>query len=46
MFNDGKNVQYIILEERRSILVLEVVLAQQYLNAGLDTEATQQRNLL
>lgn len=46
MLNDGKNVQYVILEKRRPILVLKEIVVQQYLNTGLDAKTTQQRNLL
>lgn len=34
-------VKYVFLEECRPVLILEIVLAQQYLDAGLYAEAAQ-----
>lgn len=46
MLDDGEDIQYILLEEGRPVLILEIILAQQYLNSSLDAEAAQQRDLL
>lgn len=46
MLDDRENIQNILLEEGGAILVLEVVLPQEYLNARLDAEGPHEGDLL